>query len=239
MNNNLFHSEKENISVMFNKIAKRYDFINHVLTFGIDRRWRKKMISLIPRIENAYIIDIATGTGDLAIELLALNPKKIIGIDISVNMLDKFKSKLKKNNRSGLIEIIYANVEKMPYENNKFDIATIAFGLRNFYSHPSALAEIKRVLRSNGYLAVLEFCKTENKITDIPIRFYINRIIPSIGKKISKNNSAYQYLSDSISNYCTPIELIKYFKEGGFKIINYQRLIGGVAHVFIAQKLNY
>jgi len=233
---NIVSQQKENVGKMFDKIAKRYDLINHILSFGMDRLWRKKMVSLIPKVDNAYIIDIATGTGDLAIELLALNPKKIIGIDISVNMLDKFKSKLKKNNRSGLIEIIHANVEKMPYENNKFDIITIAFGLRNFYSHPSALAEIKRVLKPSGYIAVLEFCKTENKITGIPQRFYINKVVPSIGKRLSKNNSAYQYLSDSISGYCTSTELIRYFREGGFKIINYQALIGGVAHVFIAQK---
>ena len=149
-------SKKHQVAKMFDKIASRYDFINHFLSLGIDILWRKKAINEIGKINPKIILDVATGTGDLAVEATRLNPKKIIGIDISKNMLEVGRNKMKRKSIEKIVEMIYGDSENMSFEDNTFDAVTAGFGVRNFENIDKGLSEMYRVMKIGGKLAILE-----------------------------------------------------------------------------------
>ena len=194
-------SKKGQVEKMFNNISKEYDILNRVISFGIDVSWRKKIVKILKSKNPSTILDVATGTGDLAIAMAKTNANKIIGLDISKGMLDVGIEKIKKKNLNNTIDMVIGDSENLKYEDNFFDAVTVSFGVRNFESLDSGLSEIFRVLKPNGSLVILE---TSNP-TKFPFkqfyRFYSKFILPSVGKIFSKDKVAYNYLSKSSAEF--------------------------------------
>lgn len=229
-------TKKEQVAQMFDNISERYDFLNHVLSLNIDKGWRKKVVKMAAQDNPASILDVATGTADLAIALTKANPKKITGIDISQGMLDVGQKKIDAKNLSKLITLQKADSENLPFSDNSFDAVTVAFGVRNFEDLKKGLSEIQRVLRPGGKLLVLEFSQP----TAFPFkqfyRFYFKNILPALGKMISKDQSAYTYLPESVDAFPYGEELTGILKDVGFKSANYKPVTFGVATIYEALK---
>ncbi|HQY21169.1 MAG TPA: bifunctional demethylmenaquinone methyltransferase/2-methoxy-6-polyprenyl-1,4-benzoquinol methylase UbiE [Ignavibacteria bacterium] len=205
---------RKKIEEMFDEIAPTYDKLNHLFTARSDIIWRRKIVKyLISTGRNFYnIVDLASGTGDLTIELLKLEPKKIYAVDISKKMLEIQKEKVNDKR----LELIQAEAANMPFDDNSIDLVTIGFGIRNFEDLEISLKEIKRVLKNDGYLIVLEMFKAE-KISSKLFNYYFSRIMPFLGNKLSKSKTAYNYLSDSVQNFLTVKEFSDICKNNGFE----------------------
>ena len=184
------NSKKEQVRNMFNNIASYYDFLNHFLSIGIDRRWRKFTIRLIKQMKHDSILDVATGTADLAIQAAKIHPKKIIGVDISDEMLEIGRKKIKSKNLENLITLQNADSENLPFADESFDIAMAAFGVRNFEDLDKGISEMYRVLNPGGAIIVLEFSKPQKFPFKQIYLLYFQNILPLIGKIVSKNKSA-------------------------------------------------
>jgi len=193
--------KKEQVARMFDSISGNYDFLNHFLSLGIDIRWRRKAIKLLGPGKPELILDVATGTGDFAVEALKLNPVKVIGIDISEGMLNVGRKKMKDRGYDSRIELISGDSENLPFEENKFDAVIVAFGVRNFENLEKGLAEMHRVLRPGGRMVVLEFSRPRMFPFKQLYNFYFNFILPKIGKLISKDPAAYTYLPESVQAF--------------------------------------
>lgn len=230
-------SKKEQVAQMFNNIAHRYDFLNHFLSLGIDTIWRKKAIACLKQENPKLLLDIATGTGDLAITVnKILNPDKIIGIDISEGMLSLGRLKINKMNLQQKIQLISGDSENIPFKENYFDAATVAFGVRNFENLDKGLAEINRVLKTGGSLVVLEFSKPKMFPIKQIYNFYFNQILPGIGKIISKDTRAYSYLPESVQAFPDGNDFIKHLQKAGFKHTYYKTLMFGIASIYYGKK---
>ena len=177
-------SKKEQVAEMFDNISHRYDFLNHFLSLGIDKLWRKKAVKILSAIQPKVILDVATGTGDFAIESLSLKPTEVVGIDISQGMLDKGIVKIKKNGQEDIIELKYGDSEDIPFEDNYFDAITVAFGVRNFENLEKGLSEMKRVLKTGGMAVLLEFSKPKAFPIKQIYNFYFHKVLPGIGKLV-------------------------------------------------------
>jgi demethylmenaquinone methyltransferase/2-methoxy-6-polyprenyl-1,4-benzoquinol methylase len=229
---------QDQIGNMFDSIAWRYDFLNHFLSFGIDRLWRRKAIKLIPgECENTEILDVATGTADLAIEAAKLNPSKVTGIDISDRMLEIGRKKVNDKNLSGKIELLSGSSENIPFKNNSFDIAMVAFGVRNFSDLPKGLGEMHRVLREGGRIMILEFSKPAGFPFRQAYDFYFRNILPVLGRIFSGNRKAYRYLPESVMKFHDNEEFADIMQLAGFNGIRMVRLTYGVVTVFTGIKL--
>jgi demethylmenaquinone methyltransferase/2-methoxy-6-polyprenyl-1,4-benzoquinol methylase len=229
-------SKKEQVAEMFDNISHRYDFLNHFLSFGIDKIWRKKAIKIIGRYNPKLILDIATGTGDFAIEALKLNPEKVIGIDISNGMLDKGREKMIKKGFEDKITLQNGDSENLPFDDNSFDAITVGFGVRNFENLEKGLAEMYRVLNFGGVSAVLEFSKPKNFPIKQSYMIYSKYIMPKVGKTISKDASAYAYLPESIEAFPEGKEFLDIYESVGFKNVSKVKVSGGIATIYIAEK---
>ena len=195
-------SKKQQVAGMFDDISGRYDFLNRFLSAGIDMRWRKKAIRQLTELNPKMILDVATGTADVAIMAShLLNPEKIIGIDISDGMLDIGRKKIAKLGLQQTIELLNGDSEAINFNDNSFDAITVAFGVRNFQHLTTGLTEIKRVLKPGGKLVVLEFSKPKMPFVKSIYNFYMKIITPNMGKLFSKNRHAYQYLDESIKKF--------------------------------------
>lgn len=229
--------KKEQVAKMFDTISGNYDGLNRVISFGIDQNWRKKVLQLVAAKNPKQILDIATGTGDLAILLAKTNAEKIIGLDISAGMLDVGRKKVTAKNLNNRIELILGDSENIPFGDNSFDAITVAFGVRNFETLDKGLSEILRVLRPNGIFVILE---TSNPVKT-PFRqgyfFYTKYILPLIGKFFSKDNSAYGYLSESASVFPYGEELNNILRKIGFIDVKAMPQTFGVATIYTASKL--
>ena len=229
-------SKKEQVTQMFDTISGNYDGLNRVISFGIDVKWRKKVLQIVKASNPKTILDIATGTGDLAILMAETKAEKIIGLDISVGMLEVGKQKIASKKLSQKIEMMVGDSEKMPFEDNTFDAITVAFGIRNFENLEKGLAEILRVLKPNGTFVILE---TSNP-TKFPFKqgyvFYTKNILPLIGKLFSKDNVAYGYLSESAAVFPFGEALNNIFKETGFINVVDMPQTFGVATIYSASK---
>ncbi|HTH58214.1 MAG TPA: bifunctional demethylmenaquinone methyltransferase/2-methoxy-6-polyprenyl-1,4-benzoquinol methylase UbiE [Cyclobacteriaceae bacterium] len=229
-------SKKAQVARMFDSISSKYDFLNHFLSLGIDIRWRKKAIQLLAAESPKLILDVATGTGDFAIEALKLNPEKIIGVDISEGMLDVGRKKMKANRHDDVIELTYGDSENLPFEENKFDAVIVAFGVRNFENLEKGLNEIRRVLRPNGRMVILEFSKP----TSFPMKqlysFYFNTILPKVGKAVSHDSSAYTYLPESVQAFPSGSDFLSVLSNLGFKNAACQSLTFGISSLYTATK---
>ena len=229
-------SKKGQVEKMFNNISKEYDILNRVISFGIDISWRKKIVKILKSKNPSIILDVATGTGDLAIELVKTNAKKIIGLDISKGMLDVGIDKIKHKNLNNTIEMVIGDSENLKYEDNFFDAVTVSFGVRNFESLDLGLGEIFRVLKPNGSLVILE---TSNP-TKFPFKqfytVYSKFILPTIGKIFSKDKLAYNYLSESSAEFPYGEKFNNILKKIGFtSVVDFPQTFG-VATIYVASK---
>ncbi len=227
---------KEKVSEMFNNIAEKYDFLNHFLSAGTDKRWRRYVRKQLSDKKYAQILDVACGTGDLAIELAKNNPEKIIGIDIAEKMIEIGKNKVQKAGLSEKIELITADALKIPFADNTFDAVTCAFGVRNFENLEAGLTEMNRVLKKGGKLIILEFSKPKNKIIKKTFNVYFHNFLPFIGEKISKNKNAYKYLPQTVAAFPFGSNFTKIIENQGFKNVNFKELSLGIASAYIAYK---
>lgn len=231
------HKDKRAVESMFDSIAWRYDFLNHFLSFGIDHLWRRRAVRIISRsYKNPQILDVATGTGDLAIAAMKLDPVRICGIDISAGMLEIGKEKVAKKGFSGKIELMRADSENIPFADDLFDIAMVAFGVRNFADPLRGLKEMRRVIRDNGMILVLEFSKPSSFPFRQVYNFYFRNILPLFGRLLSRNKSAYTYLPDSVSQFPDNEEFLELLKEAGFYNTGQVKLTGGVASIYTGIK---
>ncbi|HEY1019254.1 MAG TPA: bifunctional demethylmenaquinone methyltransferase/2-methoxy-6-polyprenyl-1,4-benzoquinol methylase UbiE [Sediminibacterium sp.] len=229
--------KKEQVADMFNSIAYRYDFMNRFLSVGIDVWWRKKAISQLKSLAPKQILDVATGTGDVAILTWnILHPEKITGIDISEGMLDLGKKKIEKLGLSGKIELQKGDSEVIRFEDNRFDAITVAFGVRNFQNLEKGLQEMHRVLRPGGKLVVLEFSKADAGILSALFNFYMNKVTPAIGKLFAKNKDAYQYLNDSVQAFPEGQTFINIMNEAGFTQTYLKKLSFGICTIYCGSK---
>ncbi|MCK5168813.1 MAG: bifunctional demethylmenaquinone methyltransferase/2-methoxy-6-polyprenyl-1,4-benzoquinol methylase UbiE [Bacteroidales bacterium] len=222
---------------MFNNIARRYDFLNHFLSLGIDRIWRKKAIQCLKDISpNPVILDVASGTGDLAIAALKLNPEKVIGIDISEEMLNVGIEKIRRKGYQDIIELQKGDSENMKFDSDFFDGITAAFGVRNFENLNKGLSEMYRVLKTGGKTVVLEFSKPKVFPVKHIYKFYFKVILPLVGNIISKDDSAYTYLPESVDQFPERELFIKELEKVGFKDCTFRSLSFGIASVYSAVK---
>jgi demethylmenaquinone methyltransferase/2-methoxy-6-polyprenyl-1,4-benzoquinol methylase len=194
-------SKKEEVAQMFDNISAKYDFLNHFLSLGIDKIWRKKAVKMLQEIKPNRMLDIATGTGDFAIESLSLNPSEVIGVDISEGMLQKGREKMVKRKIDHIISMRSGDSEDLPFEADYFDALTVGFGVRNFQNLEKGLAEMLRVVRPGGKLIILEFSKPKRFPIKQYYHFHSKYIIPFFGKTISKDASAYTYLPESVAAF--------------------------------------
>lgn len=228
--------KKQQVAEMFNNIAKRYDFLNHFLSMGIDIYWRKKTIKQLKLLHPYRILDIATGTADLAIEASILQPKEIIGIDISEQMLEIGREKIKNKRLEKTIHLSYGDSENIPFQDNSFDAITCAFGVRNFENLDKGLHEMYRVLKKDGKVAILEFSKPQKFPIKQLYHFYFIKILPIVGRIVSKDMSAYTYLPKSVDAFPDGKQFLKHLALSGFKETLHIPLNFGIASIYTAKK---
>jgi demethylmenaquinone methyltransferase/2-methoxy-6-polyprenyl-1,4-benzoquinol methylase len=229
-------SKKEEVAEMFNNISAKYDFLNHFLSLGIDKLWRKKAVKMLRSVNPKRILDIATGTGDFALESLALKPTQIVGLDISSGMLDHGRVKMKKKGVDHIITMQQGDSEDIPYEDNYFDGLTVGFGVRNFENLEKGLGEMLRVVRPGGKLIILEFSKPKKFPIKQLFAFYSKNIIPILGKSISKDSNAYTYLPESVAAFPEGKNFENILAKVGYKDISSTLVSGGIATIYAGTK---
>jgi len=228
-------NKKKQVIKMFNNIAKKYDFLNHTLSLGMDYVWRKKALKKITN-NPSLILDIATGTADFAIAATKVTKAKIIGIDIAQNMLDIGIDKIEKKKISDRIKLLNADCENLPFEDNKFDAVTAGFGVRNFENLEAGLKEIYRVVKKEGIVTIIEPSTPSNFILKPIYKFYFKYILPIIGRLISKDKSAYSYLPESVEAFPEGDIFIKILEKIGFKDCQKIELSFGIVTLYVAIK---
>lgn len=229
-------SKKEEVATMFNNISKRYDFLNHFLSLGIDKIWRKKAIRLLQEIQPKSVLDIATGTGDFAIAALKLKPEEVVGVDISQGMLDVGIEKMKRKGVDNIISMQLGDSEKLPFEDNRFDALTVGFGVRNYENLEKGLSDMLRVLRPEGRAIILEFSKPRKFPVKQTFGFYSKRVIPFLGKTISKDKRAYEYLPESVEAFPEGKDFLEIMGKVGYKNVDSQMVSGGIATIYWGTK---
>jgi len=230
-------SKKEQVATMFDDIAFKYDFLNHFLSGGVDVGWRKKAIRQLSILQPKQILDVATGTADMAIiESALLNTEKITGIDISEGMLEIGRKKIDKLGLSNKIELINGDSETINFADNSFDAVTVAFGVRNFENLEKGLSEIKRVLKPGGKLVVLECTKPKMIVIKQLYNLYMNWITPAIGKLFSKNRNAYSYLNESIKKFPEGKNFTSILNNLGYKNTYCKPLTLGTCSIYCGEK---
>jgi demethylmenaquinone methyltransferase/2-methoxy-6-polyprenyl-1,4-benzoquinol methylase len=230
-------SKKQQVAAMFDNIAFRYDFLNRFLSGGIDVVWRKKAITELKEINPRYILDVATGTADVAIMMSKyLAPQKIIGIDISNGMLNLGRQKIAKAMLNDRIELQTGDSETINFPAQSFDAVTVAFGVRNFENLRKGLQEMLRVLKPGGKLVVLEFSKPRTTGFKGLYKFYMNLVAPGIGKLVSKNREAYQYLNDSVQAFPEGKDFVNILQETGYTDTYFKTLSLGICTIYCGKK---
>ncbi|MDJ1473581.1 bifunctional demethylmenaquinone methyltransferase/2-methoxy-6-polyprenyl-1,4-benzoquinol methylase UbiE [Cytophagaceae bacterium YF14B1] len=228
--------KKEQVASMFNSISPKYDLLNRLLSFGIDIYWRKRAIKLLQSEKPKTILDIATGTADFAIEALKLNPDKIVGVDISEGMLAIGREKLKKRNLDKKIELRLGDSEKLPFSDNSFDAVIVSFGVRNFENLERGLADMFRVTRPGGTCVILEFSKPRSFPFKQFYDFYSYRIMPLIGKTVSKDDRAYRYLPESVRAFPDGKDFTSILDKVGFRKTRSIALTFGICSIYTGKK---
>jgi demethylmenaquinone methyltransferase/2-methoxy-6-polyprenyl-1,4-benzoquinol methylase len=228
--------KKEQVADMFNNISHRYDLLNRVLSFGIDIIWRKRAIKQLKPYQPKLILDIATGTGDFAIEALSLNPDKVIGVDISSGMLEVGKQKMLRKNLQDKVELRLGDSEKLLFEDNFFDAVTVAFGVRNFENLEKGLRDMYRVLKPGGSVVILEFSKPRHFPVKQAYGFYSKYVLPTVGKVVSKDSSAYTYLPESVQEFPDGKNFTDILEKVGFKSTKCISLTFGISSIYFGKK---
>lgn len=228
--------KKEQVQEMFDNISPKYDFLNHLLSGGIDIIWRKQAIRMLSHENPKKILDIATGTGDFAMEAMSLKPEKIVGADISAGMLDVARQKVKKASFDKTIELCLADSENLPFEDGYFDAVTVAFGVRNYENLEKGLSEMRRVLRPGGTVMILEFSQPTSFLFKQLYGFYSKYILPAIGKTVSKDSAAYTYLPESVEQFPYGQKFLDILTKTGFKETICRPLTFGISSIYMGRK---
>jgi len=232
----LDNGKKAQVALMFDNIAHKYDFLNHFLSFGIDKSWRKRSVKEMKKKSPCDILDVATGTGDFVLESVKLNPRYIVGVDISTGMLMKGREKVSARNLDHLISLQEGDSENLEFGNNSFDAVTVGFGVRNFENLGQGLSEIRRVLRPGGATYILEFSKPSKFPMKQFYYFYSFRVMPFLGRFFSKDASAYTYLPESIREFPAGEDFLFELKNAGFVRVKAFPLTFGIATLYVGEK---
>ncbi|MDR2205300.1 MAG: bifunctional demethylmenaquinone methyltransferase/2-methoxy-6-polyprenyl-1,4-benzoquinol methylase UbiE [Flavobacteriaceae bacterium] len=227
--------KKKEVEEMFDNIASDYDFLNRILSMKIDVTWRKKLVKWMFEDQPKLVLDVATGTGDLAIAIQKGTKAEVVGLDLSIKMLKIGVNKIKKLNLDDRISMQKGDAENLPFENNKFDAVSVAFGVRNFENLEKGLSELRRVVKENSSVYILEFSKVEGFFSPFYM-FYFKKILPKIGKIISKDSRAYTYLPDSVNAFPFGEKMKKILLDTGFRKAEYKKLSLGIATIYKATK---
>lgn len=227
--------KKKEVEDMFDNIAPKYDLLNHVLSMKIDVLWRNTLVKWMNKDAPKIVLDVATGTGDLAIAVQKGTAAKVVGLDLSQQMLNVGIDKIQKLNLDGEISMEKGDAENLPYESNKFDAVSVAFGVRNFENLEKGLAELKRVVKENKSVYILEFSKVEGFLGPFYM-FYFKNVLPRIGKLISKDSRAYTYLPDSVNAFPFGEKMKHILLNTGFKTVEYKKQSLGIATIYKATK---
>jgi demethylmenaquinone methyltransferase/2-methoxy-6-polyprenyl-1,4-benzoquinol methylase len=228
-------SKKEQVARMFDNIAHKYDFLNHFFSLGIDIRWRKKAIKMLEGYKSQHILDVATGTGDMAFELLKLNPVNITGVDISVGMLDVGRKKISERKLNEKMDFVTGDSENLQFPDEQFDIVTVSFGARNFENLHAGLKDMHRVTKKGGKVCVLEFSQPQAFPLKQIYSFYFKHIMPRVGKLVSKDEAAYTYLPESVQAFPFGEAFAEELRRAGFSDVNIKPVTGGIASIYIAE----
>lgn len=229
-------NKKEEVKQMFDAIAGSYDFLNHVLSLNIDKIWRRRLIKLLGRSSPKTILDVATGTGDLALAALRINPEIIKGVDIATGMLEIGRKKILSRGEESRITLVEGDSENLPFEDQEFDAVMVAFGVRNFENPLKGLKEMSRVISPGGVVAILEFTMPLHFPVRPLYKFYFKRILPLIGKIISKDFSAYRYLPESVEAFAQREVFLNLMKDAGFESVHYRIQSFGIAAIYIGNR---
>lgn len=230
-------SKKRQVSTMFNRIAPHYDLLNRVLSLGIDQIWRRKAIGFLKEGNPKQILDVATGTADVALETAkTLNPERVVGLDIAVEMLEIGKVKVKKQGLQQIVTLQEGDSENLPFEDNTFDAITVAFGVRNFENLEQGLQEMNRVLKDGGRAVILEFSKPKVFPFKQLYHFYFKNVLPLIGKLTSKDPKAYRYLYESVQAFPEGNAFINILEKTGFKSNRCIPLTLGICSIYLGEK---
>lgn len=229
-------SKKEQVAEMFDNISHRYDFLNHFLSLGIDKLWRKKAVGILAEKQPKIILDVATGTADFAIESLKLNPEKVYGIDISEGMLAKGREKINKDSKQEVIELLQGDSENIPFDDESFDAITVAFGVRNFENLEQGLSDMRRVLKKDGRAVILEFSKPKAFPIKQLYNFYFHNLLPFIGRIVSKDASAYTYLPESVEAFPEGKEFEQILEKLNYRLLPSHPLMFGIATIYVVEK---
>ncbi len=229
-------SKKAQVADMFNDIAGKYDFLNHFLSMGIDKGWRKKAIAEVKKVSPKTILDVATGTGDIAIAASKLQPEKITGVDIAEQMLEVGRKKVKELNLANIITLQGGDSEALVFADNSFDAVTCAYGVRNFENLEAGLKEMNRVMRPGGKLAILEFSHPQRFPVKQLYKFYFRYILPVLGKLVSKHSKAYTYLPESVNAFPEGKVFCEILKRCGYKDAVARPLSLGITTLYTATK---
>lgn len=235
-NKNSQQSKKDQVEDMFNNISPKYDLLNHLLSANIDKLWRKNAINLLKPHQPRLILDIATGTADFAIAATRIKGAKIVGIDIAEGMLEVGRRKIDRKGLTNIIELIKADSENLPFENDKFDAAIAGFGVRNFETLKTGLSEIKRVLKPGGVFYILEFSKPVKAPYKQGYQFYFTKILPFIGRLVSNDSKAYTYLPESVNEFPDGDRFLTILADVGFVDNKCFLQTFGIASVYEANK---
>ncbi len=228
--------KKKEVEEMFDNIAEKYDFLNRLLSMKIDVLWRRTLVRWMKKDQPQLVLDVATGTGDLAITIEKGTAAKVVGLDLSQQMLNVGIEKIKKLHLADKISMQKGDAENLPFEDNKFDAVSVAFGVRNFENLEKGLSELRRVVKENQSVYILEFSKVEGIMGPLYM-FYFKNILPFIGKLVSKDNRAYTYLPDSVQAFPFGEKMKSILSQNiGFKKVEYKKLTGGIATIYKATK---
>ncbi|WP_042720099.1 bifunctional demethylmenaquinone methyltransferase/2-methoxy-6-polyprenyl-1,4-benzoquinol methylase UbiE [Flavobacterium sp. B17] len=228
-------TKKSQVEDMFDNIAPKYDLLNHVLSMKIDVLWRNTLVKWMKNDDPKEVLDVATGTGDLAITIEKGTGSKVIGLDLSQQMLNVGVIKIKKLKLDGKISMQKGDAENLPFEDNRFDAVSVAFGVRNFENLTKGLAELRRVVKDNKSVYILEFSKVEGFLAPFYM-FYFKNVLPAIGRLVSKDNRAYTYLPDSVNAFPFGEKMRQILLDTGFKKVEYKKLSLGIATIYKATK---
>jgi len=227
---------KQEVQQMFNHIAARYDLLNHLLSMGIDKGWRRKLVKLMARDNPKHILDLATGTADLAIAASAIRPEKITGVDIAEEMLAIGQEKVDKLGLGKMITLLKADSENLPFGDSTFDAATVAFGVRNYENLPKGLSEMCRVLKPGSKAFILEFSRPQQFPIKQLFGLYSKFVLPLIGRMVSKHSSAYTYLPESVAAFPDENEVLNIMRQSGFSKAHFIRLSFGITNLYVGTK---
>jgi demethylmenaquinone methyltransferase / 2-methoxy-6-polyprenyl-1,4-benzoquinol methylase len=231
--------KKTQVTRMFNTISGKYDLLNHLLSFNVDKYWRWKAIKQIRVTHPNTILDLATGTADLAVASLGLKPESVTGIDISEEMIKAGRKKLWRKNLAEKVELMLADAENLPFADDSFDVVLSGFGVRNFTDLRKGMNEAKRVLKNEGQLVILEFSKPLNSLFGKLFRFYFSNILPRVGGKISGDQTAYVYLHESVESFPEGNTFLRLLQEEGFSHCTCKRLTFGIVSIYSGFKKQF